>query len=514
MKGGLNSLSMTELWVLVIVVGLLALGSVWALPPNDLWWHVRIGSDILDSGHIPRHDVYSLTERGQPFFYQNWLPEVLMAGLMRLGGLRLLVFARAVIMAGLFGAVMLLCWWAGERNRWAAIPATLGAILLGVSNQTVRPQLFAYPLFIVVYALLWRYRRGKEGRSVWLIPVLIAIWANVHGSFALGLGLIGIVFLGELLRYALPTLGTPLTFTQAEARARLKTLALVLLFSMAATLINPRGAGIVGYVSNLLGSGPVQAFASEWQPPNPTAGLGMLFYPALLSLFAVLALARPSVSLTDLLLVLAFAWLGVSGVRHVVWFGLVGAPILAEVLPRLPRDDLVRWRAQLTRHPSGRRFLYGRARGYPAFHWLVMVSMLVLLLVVGAFFLFYPDDSAWLANQTGVAAIDSMERSGMQGRLFNELARGSYVIWRLGPAQPVFIDPRFELYPVEHFEAYLALSGAEGDVAALLAEYDVELLLLDREWQAPLVEFVDGRPDRWVRVYEDDHTLLYQRVGE
>jgi hypothetical protein len=514
MNRGSNSSLMTRLWALVIVVGLLALGSVWALPPNDLWWHVRVGSDILDSGHIPRHDVYSLTERGQSFFYQNWLAEVLMAGLMRVGGLRLLVFARALMMAGLFGAVMLLCWWAGERNRWAAIPATLGAILLGVSNQTVRPQLFAYPLFIAVYALLWRYRRGGVGRSVWCIPVLIAIWANVHGSFALGVGLIWLVVLGELLSHAMPTMGGQPVSTRAEARERLRTLVLVALLSTAAVLINPRGAGIIGYVSNLLGSRPVQTFASEWQPPNPTAGLGVLFYPALLSLFAVLALVRPRVSLTDLLLVLAFAWLGVSGVRHVVWFGLVSAPILAEALPRLPRDDLVRWRARLTRHPFGRRFLYGRARGYPAFHWLVMVSMLVLLLVVGAFFLFYPDDSAWLANHTGVAVIDFMEQSGTQGRLFNELARGSYVIWRLGPTQPVFIDPRFELYPAEHFEAYLALSEAEGDVAALLAEYDVDLLLLDREWQAPLVEFVDGRSDHWMRIYGDDHTLLYRRVGE
>jgi hypothetical protein len=505
---------MAGLWALVIVAGLLALGSVWALPPNDLWWHVRIGSDILDNGHIPRHDVYSLTERGQPFFYQNWLAEVLMAGLMRLGGLRLLVFARALVMASLFGAVMLLCWWASEGERQAAIPATIGAILLGVSNQTARPQLFAYPLFIAVYALLWRYRRGRVGRLVWFIPILLAIWANVHGSFALGVGLIGLVFLGELLSYALPALGSQSISTQAETRERLKTLALVALLSTAMVLINPRGAGIIGYVSNLLGSRPVQAFASEWQPPHPTAGLGVLFYPVLLSLFAVLALARSSVSLTDLLLALAFAWLGISGVRHVVWFGLVSAPILAEALLRLPRENLARWRARLTRHPFGRRFVYGRAGGYPAFDWLVMASMIALLLVVGAFVLFYPDDSAWLTDDTGVAALDFMEQSGTRGRLFNELARGSYLIWRLGPAQPVFIDPRFELYPVEHFEAYRALSEAEGDVAALLAEYDVELLLLDRKEQAPLVEFVDERPDRWMRVYEDDCTLLYQRVGE
>jgi hypothetical protein len=514
MNRGSNSLLMTRLWALVIVAGLFALGCVWALPPNDLWWHVRIGSDILDNGHIPRHDVYSLTEQGRPFYYQSWLAEVLMVGLMRLGGVRLLVFVRAVIMAGLFGTVMLLCWWAGGRNRWAAILATLGAILLGVSNQTVRPQLFAYPLFITVYALLWRHRRGKGWRSVWLIPALTAIWANVHGSFVLGVGLIWFVVLGEVLSYALPTLGGQPTSTQAEARERLKTLALVALLSTVATLLNPRGIGIAGYVVNLLTDPPSQFFGIEWQPLDPKAGLGIVFYPFLLSVLAALALARPPVALTDLLLVVVFAWLGASGVRYVVWFGLVSAPVLSEALLRLPKEDLARWRDWLLRHPFGWRLVRGDARGYPGFRRIVVVSMVAPLLVAGGFLFFYPDDTLWLTNDTGVASVDFMEEGGLQGRLFNELARGSYLIWRLGPAQPVFIDPRFELYSFEHFEAYRTLSQAEGDVASLLAEYDFALLLLDRKWQAPLAEFVDGQPERWMRVYEDAYTLLYQRVGE
>ena len=510
----LTSLSMTGLWILVIVAGLLALGSVWALPPNDLWWHARVGSDILDSGHIPRHDIYSLTERGQPFYYQSWLAEVLVAGLLRLGGLRLLVFVRALITAGLFGAVMRLCLQAGEGERGAAIPATLSAILLGVSNQTVRPQLFAYPLFITVYALLWRYRRGQGGRSVWLVPVLTAVWVNMHGSFALGVMLIWLVFLGELLGYALPTLGGGRASKRAETREGLRTLALVALLSTVVVLINPRGVGIVSYVADLLTDAPCQSLGVEWQPLDPKAGLGIIFYPMFLLMVAALALARPPVALTDLLLVLVFAWLGISGLRYVVWFGLVSAPVLAEALLHFSKEDWLRWRGRLARHPLGRRLIYRDPRGYPGFRRIVVAGAIVPLLVVGGFFLFHPDDDLWLTNNTGTAVVDFMERSGVQGRLFNELVRGSYLIWRLGPAQPVFIDPRFELYSLEHFEVYLALSDAEGDVAVLLAEYDFELLLLDREWQAGLIEFVDGEPERWRRIYEDEYVLLYQRVEE
>jgi hypothetical protein len=505
-----RSISMAGLWTLVIVAGLLVLGSVRSLPPNDLWWHARVGSEILDGGRIPSHDVYSLTERGRPFFYQSWLSEALMAGLLRLGGVRLLVFTRALIMTGLFGAVMILCWRAGGGDRRVAIPATLSAIVLGFGNQTVRPQLFAYPLFITVYALLWRYRRGEGERSVWLIPVLTAVWVNLHGSFTLGLGLVWIVFLGELLGYALPTLAS----TRPSTKERIRVLGLVALLSVAVLLINPRGVGVVSYVRDLLTDAPSQLLGTEWQPPNPKSGLGLVFYPLLLWVVATLALARPTVALTDLLLVLAFAWLGASGVRYVVWFGLISAPILAEALLSLPRDDLVRWRDRLTRHTLGQRLVYGDGSGYPGFRRLAVAGAIVPLFVVGALFFFYPDDDLWLSKHTGTAAVDFMERNGIRGRLFNELGRGSYLIWRLGPAQPVFIDPRFELYSLEHFEHYLWLSNAKGDVEALLDEYDFELLLLDGETQAPLVEFVDGQPERWQQIYGDDNTLLYQRVEE
>lgn len=502
--------SMDKLWIIVILSFLLLVGSLWQVPPNDLWWHARVGSEILDSGRIPRYDAFSLTERGQPFYYQSWLAEVVMAGLLRLGGVRLLIFTRALVMTGLFGTVMLLCWWSSGGDRRAAIPTTLGAILLGLGNQTVRPQLFAYGLFIAIFALLWRYRRGDARRSIWLVPVLVALWVNTHGSFVLGIGLIWLVFLGELLSHALPNLAA----SPAYASERLRALGLVALLGTGVMLLNPRGVGVVNYVTGLVGSSSVQSLASEWQPPRPTEGLGQSFYVLLLLGAAILALARPPVALIDLVLFLAFGWLGASGLRHIVWFGMVAAPVIAGALPRVSWDDLARWRDRLTRYDWGQRLLYGDGSGYPGFRRLAVVSLTISFLSVALLFLIYPGEDLWLTDQTGIAAVDFMEQQGLQGPLFNELGRGSYLIWRLGPAQPVFIDPRFELYAVEHFEDYLTLSKAECGTETLLTRYDFELLLLDQESQASLVAWVSEQPERWEQVYDDEFTALFQRVGD
>jgi hypothetical protein len=504
--------STDALWFAVILAFLLVMGSVRPLPPNDLWWHARVGSETLDSGRIPANDVYSLTESGQPFFYQSWLAEVLMAGILRLGDVRLLVLVRTLIMLALFAAVMLLSWWASGGDRRAVIPVTVVAILLGLGNMTVRPQLFAYPLFIAVFGILWVYRRGGARRAIWLVPVLMVIWVNMHGSFALGLGLVWIFFLGGLLSYLLPALSGDWQSEPQEARDQLKTLGVVALLSTAALLFNPRGVAISGYVADLLTDAPSQILGAEWQLPDPKAGLGRTFYIVLMLAILKLAMARPAIALTELLVFLAFTWLAASGVRYVVWFGLVSAPILAGALIRFPWDDLACWRDRFAGHAVGQRLLYGDGSGYPGFRRLTIAALVVSLSILLILFLFYPNDDLWLTPYTGKPAAEFMEQAGVEGRLFNELGRGSYLIWRLGQDQPVFIDPRFELYSLEHFQDYLALSKAEPEVDTLLAKYDFELLLLDRQSQAPLIELVDGRPNDWKRIYEDDYTLLYHRV--
>ena len=505
---------MDTLWIIVILSVLFILGSTRPLPPNDLWWHAKIGSDILETGQVPRQDVYSLTENGQPFYYQSWLAEVLLSVILRLGDVRLLVLVRALIVVGLFAVLMGLSWQASGGDRRAMLPVILAAILLGLGNMTVRPQLFAYPLFIAVFTILWLYMRGGARRAIWFVPVLMIVWVNMHGSFALGLGLIWLICLGEVLSYALPGLAGRPVSDGPGARQQLMTLGMVALLSTGALLVNPRGLEILDYVADLLSDAPSQMIGDEWQPPNPKVGVGQSFYFLLLLGMGVLALARPPLGLTKLLLVFAFAWLAATGKRYIVWFALVSAPILAAALVRFPREDLARWRDRVASIAIGQRLLYGDGSGYPAFRRLAQVLLIISVCAALLLLLFLPDEDVWLTPFTGRGAAEFMAENGLRGRLFNELGRGSTIIWHLGPAQPVFIDPRFELYSLEHFREYLALSRAEPAAEALLSAYDFDLLLLDRIVQSEMIEMIEEQPERWKRVYEDHYTALYQRTRE
>ena len=95
-------------------------------------------------------------------------------------------------------------------------------------------------------------------------------------------------------------------------------------------------------------------------------------------------------------------------------------------------------------------------------------------------------------------------------RLFHENGYGSYLMWAL-PDQPVFIDPRFELYPLSQWEDYIRLSRGH-EVESLLTKYDIDALLLSRAEQERMIKEVRlDRCHRWEERYSDDISVYFAR---
>src|SRR5260370_40505162 len=73
----------------------------------DLWWHIKVGQDILRTHHFPTTDPYSWTVAGQPWIAYEWLGEITLALVNRAGGLLaleigLLLFS-SIIMLSVYG---------------------------------------------------------------------------------------------------------------------------------------------------------------------------------------------------------------------------------------------------------------------------------------------------------------------------------------------------------------------------------------------------------------------------
>ncbi len=490
--------SMGFVYGVAIVAVAFVLVSLVPVPPHDFWWYVRLGQEIVAGGAIPAVDTFSWTRRGAPIVYHSWLGAVLLYALHRWGGLPAVVAANALSVALFFGIAYWAAWRAAGTHRVAA-PATAVGLLMSSNNWAVRPQTFALPLFALVLAACWPLARGRAGarRLRWWLPPLAALWVNLHGSFVLALAVVGAVWAGELGRAAADVwrarregasrAGVWDTF----ARGAVAELTLLTGLILLATLANPRGVGAWAYVVRLLTDPPSQAFIVEWQPPRPTTPQGGLFFASLVGLFFALAWARRRPRPAELVVLALFAGMGLTSTRYVIWYAAVWPLVVAGLWPT----------------PSARQ---QRTAFRPLPHAVTLASLFLLPLAVNPWTkarLPLPAKVADLVTpDTPVAAAEWLRRHPEGGPLFNEMGYGSYLIWAV-PEVPVFVDTRVELYPLELWEEYAAISGARYDYEALLARRGVGRVMADAVRQAPLVAALRANP-RWEVRYDDGRTIV------
>ncbi len=328
-----STLGIEKLWLLLPVFLIVYKGFIFPLPPLDFWWHLKMGEVIATTESIPRVDSFSFTAAGQPFVVQNWLGELIYFWTYRIGGFPLLVcMATAITLAG-FLLMYRLCLDATRNLRVVAVVGFLAA--LG-NYGFLRPQTYSFLLFAAFYLVLEQYRQGRRDR-LWILPILMVFWVNLHGAFILGLGLIGLYVAAEGCRRAVD----PST-TRALSVVQIRKLLLILSLCVLATLLNPEGAGIFGYVRTVVTDAGSQQLVAEWRPPRVTDFLGFLlfYFPFFLALLTFIY-ARVKPDFTEIVLFFAFAVFGLISIRNAAWFSTITYPLLARYIPLLDPGPLL-----------------------------------------------------------------------------------------------------------------------------------------------------------------------------
>jgi len=492
-------------WPFNILLAFGIIGALTTIDPVDFWWHLAIGRDITHTGSIPLVTNHSwILPPNTPFIYGSWLSEWLFYQLYQVGGLPLIVLARNLLLLTAYALVAVEAWQRSNSGGRTAL-AIGGAGLMTLNNLTVRPQMFAWVCFALWMLLLGQYRRGQlHPRLIICLPLLMVIWVNLHGTFAIGLGLLAIILVGETLTYML---GRP---TQME-RQRLGWFWLAGVFSVIAVVANPRGPLIVQFVINLAGHPAARQFVTEWQPPDLLAFPGIFVLLALV--LATLGLARSPqrFDLTDTAVVLAMSWLAMSSIRNLIWFGMVVWPIAVGLLSS--RQQILTTRTRTKRQP-----LLGYAGAFTLTILFLIVqppfkAALALPAPFGGLGAHVPH-GALLGASTPVQAVAWLANHSMPAhtRLFHEMRYGSYLIWAL-PQVRVYTDGRIELYSLEQWLQYRSISNGENAVEQL-AQIDATHALLSQASQSELIQQL-RRPDSgWRELYIDDQAVIFERIPE
>ena len=133
---------------------------------NDFWWHLRTGQLIFALGEIPRLDWFTYTSTDRAWIDLHWGFQLLVAGLHALGGVDLLVIAKA----GCVTAAVAIGWFATPGLPSAARAACWILPVICISGRAmVRPEMLTFVLLASSLFLLTRADR----RMVWLLPLLL-----------------------------------------------------------------------------------------------------------------------------------------------------------------------------------------------------------------------------------------------------------------------------------------------------------------------------------------------------
>ena len=198
----------------------------------DTGWQLALGRYLIQHHAVPRTDVLSYTSAGTPWTYPALAGAVLYA-IYSVGGYAALSWLCALAGLGLS------CWLL-LRRAGAPLLATAAILAVAVPSLayrlTPRADLFTTLLFAILFTELWRRHRGLKA-WMWLVPIIMLAWVNLHGGFIAGVAAI----VGYVLCEALALTSSS---QRGQVLGRLHEDAKWLLMGVAVTVINPFGINI------------------------------------------------------------------------------------------------------------------------------------------------------------------------------------------------------------------------------------------------------------------------------
>ena len=447
----------------------------------DIWWHIKIGQAILATHHLPTTDIYSFTANGQPWITPEWLGEVLLASVFRVGGVRGLY----VLLVVLGSAIILgLCRLATIRsgNSKAGVAAAVALLLLAYGSFSVRPQMVGYVFLIVTMIVLELFRQERK-RVLRVLPPLFLVWVNTHGSWIIGLGALFVYWICGLWEFRLGSIEGK-RWSKNENRR----ISLAFVLCLIVVTITPYGTELARIPFRFAFGLPLNtAGIEEWLPMPFNLAVGKIFLALVLGFF----LAQMALGLTWRLEELVLLFGGTVMACLHARFALIFVPFFAPALAVM----LAQWLSP-----------YSRAKDK------YILNAILMAAVVAAIVNYFPSQAELeqkVAERFPVKAVEYLRSHGVPGPMFNAYFFGGYLVEVLGPEQRVFIDGRGELYePSGVFNDYLRATNLAPDGLDVLRRYGIRSCLLQRN--EPLASVLAALPE-WREVYSDETSALFMR---
>jgi len=471
---------------------------------TDTWWHLRAGEWMIENRQILQVDYFSHTRYGEPWRYPGWLVEIPMVWIYRLagaGGLNLWTAAMVTLAFAFIWRIQ-----SGSPYLRAFI-TVLAAAASGI-YWAARPYLVTFVLAAVFLYLLenWRWHAGpKNERWLWLLPVLMILWANSHGGFFAGFLLLAVYLVGEAWDWINAMLRQRSSPDQPREQGqqhawRLRKLGWITLLTLLGACLTPVGPSLLFYPFQTVEISALQAYIQEWQAPDfHNLNVQPFLWLLLLSVGAVGA-SRRRLALTDFLLLAGFAYMGFLAARNIALFALAAPPVLSRYAAHA---------FSVTGRALHLKPLEGETP--PRLRRLnVILLVAVFLVVLAKIALVVPGDvtADHFRKHLPVFAAQAVERAAPPGKLFNSYNYGGYLVWALRD-YPVFVDGRTDLYNDEIISEWLTAVRAEPGWEDIFKRRGIRVVLIEPEM--PLANVLSWQPG-WKELYRDELAVVYAQT--
>lgn len=455
---------------------------------TDLWWLTAGGRLFWEHLSIPRVDVFSHTAFGNPWGARHWGFMALTGAIYNAGGLDGLILLRTVLMCGTAAAL-----YAAARTRgpapWAAALAAVWAAAIFSQYYHVRPHLISLLCASLCVWILEVSTRGRP-RACWWLPVVVLLWANIHGGVSLvALGLIGGYAANDRwLRRREPEIAGQVPWPW------------LLLLCALAELATPEPMISVAYVINMAFTpNPWRSEIGELNAPNFAAAefrVSVLF--ALVCAAGAVVESRRGRWL-DLLLLAMFVPLLASAVRQQYLLLPLLAPCVAQSI-----QGAAAFAAQCVPLP----------RRIAALCLVGCMGVLALVTVresVDAARRGWPPSRLVRWESLPEGACQFIVSNQLKGRMFNGLPWGGYLLARLGPDYPVFVDGRVDsVYGADTLHSYQEIFQGGPRAHTLLEQFGVDLVIQRLQFDHTTL-FLKILPESrdWRKVFDDGVAAVY-----
>src|SRR3989344_4235980 len=474
------------LWV-VVWLAFFARGMIMLDP--DFGWHLRLGEMTVSEG-LAKREPFSYSMASYYFVDYEWLTNAAIYWMYEWAGMAGLAAVFALLAMLALEAAVPEKW---REYRWPGL--ILGwAVLWGRSG--VRPQVLSWVLLAVVVRMLDR-QNWKRWR--WAFGILMAVWANLHGSWPVGLAAAAVVIGWRWLE------ARKIEFEDIAAGG----------LGALAVLVNPYGWKLAYEVGRQMiwGGKLMRIGIQEWLPWYTSVELA--FWMLLVLAMALGWRYRRAIGREWWAVAAFLAWAGTASLRNMALFAVMGVPLAAEGVGRLRAES------------DGKRFgvVYRLLAGLAGVLLGVEVALLGIEYMLAGERGYYP-----------VRTVEYLRTLDYRGNLFSNYGWGGDLIWKY-PEKKEYIDGRMANFvgyekPGETgyvFREYLGIGEVEITLGEIFNKYDVEVVLWPRKkpgrmvWNIKLPAVFGGRDEKikdfweemdnlgWDKIYEDETAVVYRR---